>query len=124
MVPVRHQLVVGACCLAFDVLFAMVPVSLFFLLGGMNWRYIFIPALVFPVISFFLSFFIYESPRYLYARGLYPELRKTMSSMSALNGGSLGSEYKIDKQERHLRSVKSVNTKSKFSPDLTILQIF
>lgn len=104
---------VGCVCLANDVIFAIVPVALYFYLGGMHWEHIFIPALIFPVISFGLSFFIPESPRYLYAKKMFPELRANLDRIAKVNGVQMPDNYLIDEEVRQEKKRFKLNTKSK-----------
>jgi len=77
----------------------IVPTSLYLLFGGENMQNILIGSLVFSVLGTTLSFFIPESPRYLYERRKFDELRNNISFMARVNKSELDDEYLIDVEE-------------------------
>ena len=62
------------------------PFTVYILFGGNNWKEIFILCLVFPVIALLFSFFIPESPRYLYLNRDLKELKRNLCIISKING--------------------------------------
>jgi MFS family permease len=85
-VPEKYQLLVGAVWLSNDVIVAVLPTAIYFYSGGKNWQTIFIPTLVLPFISFGLSFFLPESPRYLMAKKEFKALKDTFETYAKVNG--------------------------------------
>lgn len=74
----------------------ILPVAIYFYVGGMYWEQIFIPSLILPFISTFASFFLVESPRYLFAREMYPELRKNIATFAKVNKVRMSENYIIE----------------------------
>ena len=68
MAPKKLQFTVGATALVFSVVSASIPISLYFYLGGNNWKEIYIIMIITSPLAFLLSFFLPESPRYLYEK--------------------------------------------------------
>lgn len=75
-------------------LLASIPVTLFLWFGGQDMQHILIVGLVFSVLSVVLTLFVPESPKYLYERGKYDELRENLAYIARFNGKSMG-EYEI-----------------------------
>lgn len=55
--------------------------------------------LIIPIISFILSLWIPESPRYLFAKKKYQELRVTMSTFARVNKVELRHQFIIEGEE-------------------------
>ena len=70
-----------------------------FIVVGNNWKIPIIPSLVLPFITFFFSFLIPESPRYLYAKKDWKGLRKSLHTISRINGVKMN-HYLIDEEEK------------------------
>ena len=63
----------------------LIVTALYFYLGGKNWKDLYIITLILPVISFTLSFFVPESPKYLFSKKKYAEFDKTMKHIAKFN---------------------------------------
>lgn len=114
VVPEKYQILVGSVCLSNDPVIALCTTSFYFLLGGKEWKTVFLPTLVFPIISLLWSFFIPESPRYLYAKKDFPALRKNLKTIAHWNGSSMDTDYNIDEEVKMLMNREKLNSKSKF----------
>ena len=75
--------------LAADGAVPLIVISLYFFLGGKQWKQIYFVTMIFPVLAFLISFFVPESPRYLYAKKKFRELNKTLKYISRVNGVKL-----------------------------------
>lgn len=113
MSPARHQMLMAVIALTTDVFVPLVYMSLYFYFGGKEWKVGFYPVLILPFISFMLSFFIPESPRYLYARRFTSKLKKTMKRIASINGTEMPHVYSLkydmptlDKTEKEKVSYK------------------
>ena len=92
----RSQILVGAFTLAIDPIIPNLLSSIYFYSGGKNWKIPLMPAMIFPLISFMISFFIPESPRYLYAKKNWKELRKVIKTIARINGTKMNHDYAIE----------------------------
>ena len=66
--PLGKQVYPGAYCLGIEIIIPVTISSLYFYLGGKNYKIPLLPVLVLSIISIIISFLIPESPRYLYAK--------------------------------------------------------
>ena len=92
--PKRTQMLMSSIALTSDAVVPNIMMTLYFYLGGKYWKHIYFPALIFPVIAFAMSFFIPESPRYLYTKKKYKSLNNTLKCISRVNGV----KYQLDSQ--------------------------
>ena len=83
--PKRTHLYISTIVFNLDNAIPLIIAPLYFYLGGKNWKDLYILALVIPVISFILSLFLPESPRYLFSRKKYVEFDKTMKHIARFN---------------------------------------
>ena len=63
-----------------------IHLSLYFYYGGKNWKYGFGVSAIALIISFFMTFCMPESPKYLYSKRDWSKLHQTMISISRING--------------------------------------
>ena len=68
LVPDKYQIYISAISHTCFTLICYTNVPLYFYYGGKNWKYAYCPAAVFITIASIISFFIPESPRYLYSK--------------------------------------------------------
>ena len=94
----NNQVFATAFTFSIDPFIPIVFSSLYFYFGGKNWKIPLMPAMIFPVISFVISFFIPESPRYLYAKKDWKGVRKVVKTMSRINGADMETHYFIDEE--------------------------
>lgn len=85
LVPKRLQMIMGCICLTCDTFFPVMTNSIYFMAGGKDWKQINIVPLVVTVVAFALSFLLIESPRYLYARQKFRELRQNIDRIARIN---------------------------------------
>ena len=87
-------MLMSSIALTSDAVVPNIMMTLYFYLGGKYWKHIYFSALIFPVIAFAMSFFIPESPRYLYTKKKYKSLNNTLKYISRVNGV----KYQLDSQ--------------------------
>ena len=87
--PKKYQVYVGAYCLSIDPFMVLVPTSIYLLGGGKYMQHILIMSLAFSVLAIFASFLVPESPRYLYERKYFGELRENLKGIAKINGVKL-----------------------------------
>lgn len=66
--PKRTHIYVSSIVIASDNLIALVIVPIYFYFGGKHWKHVFSLTLILPLLSYAMTFFIPESPRYLYSK--------------------------------------------------------
>lgn len=120
-VPARYQITVGAMCLSFDVLIPVTISSVYYFFGGIHWRVPLFPALIFPFIGLIFLWFLPESPRYLYARKKFTELREVILTYAKVNGSTMTHDYLIDEEVKQNQS--SSKFYSKLGQDLQFINI-
>ena len=92
-VPKKHQVYVGSFVLSIGTLSSQVPTSIYFLLGGKNIQHVLMFSLILIIIATIVSFIVLESPRYLYERKFFTQLRKNLVIMSRINGAKMDANY-------------------------------
>ncbi len=96
----------------------MIP-AIYFMFGGKNWHIPYGLTLISAPILCILTFFIPESPRYLYERKMYPELRVLIKKFADSNGVRMSQEYDIDKEieVENLKNKKQVREIEEIAPE-------
>ena len=99
--------------------------SIFFYAGGKDWRDLYMLILVCTPLSFMLSFVIPESPRYLYAKHKYGELRQLINKIAKWNGAKLPDNYEFEivnhgVNESANSQISSINSEND-NPDIKII---
>ncbi|CAI2363436.1 unnamed protein product [Moneuplotes crassus] len=94
-VPMQYQIYVTGWILSSDPLFTLIPATIFLMAGGKQLQHFFIVGCVVAVLSFFLVLLVPESPKFLFEKKRYSELRKNLAYMAKFNGVSMG-EYQIE----------------------------
>ena len=91
----KYRILMSSLVCIFDNWFVTITSSIYFMLGGKNWRHLTIAAPVFWIIGVVCSFFAYESPKYLHARGKYNELINYINESARQNGKDFRIEQNI-----------------------------
>ena len=94
-VPKKNQILVGGYALIMQSLIGLTLSPAYFFFGGKNWKIPLMPPLVFSVLAFVSSLFIPESPRYLYAKKDWIQLRKVIKAIAKFNGTKMNQYYFI-----------------------------
>ena len=108
-VPLKNRMLTGAFFLVLETWLPLVISSPYFYSGGKNWKIPIIPALIFPIISFIVSFFIPESPKYLYAKKDWNNLRKVIKTISKINGVDMNHDYEIEEEVKLKRRISGTD---------------
>ena len=87
--------------------------SLYLLLGGENIQYILILGLALSVTFLCISYFMPESPRYLYERKLFDELRENINGIAKVNGVKMPENYVFDTEHFNKLDKNSIRSESK-----------
>ncbi|CAI2362935.1 unnamed protein product [Moneuplotes crassus] len=118
LIPTRHRMNTSSLINSAEAFLVYIPTTIFLLAGGKNMQHFLIVGLVLPVISLIPSFLIPESPKYLFEKGMFPELRKTLSYISRFNGAQMG-DYIIE-GEQDCDSSKFSHEESSVKLDMTM----
>ena len=97
--PIRLQIVVTSLILGVDVLTSPFC-SLYYKYISDEWKYI--TYIIVPIATLMMisSFFVPESPLFLYEKGEYEAARKIVSSMARINGSPMKNQnWRFDKEE-------------------------
>ena len=86
IVPDNARLLMGGIWMAWDSFFPIMTQWIYYMSGGKEWKTILIVPLVITPISFIVSLFILESPRYLHAKRKFKELRQNIKTIAKING--------------------------------------
>mmetsp|Transcript_20357 Transcript_20357/g.18026 ORF Transcript_20357/g.18026 Transcript_20357/m.18026 type:complete len:83 (+) Transcript_20357:663-911(+) len=78
------------------------PTSIYLMFGGKDIQQILVLSIVFAALGTILSFFIPESPRYLYERKFYKDLRKNLSFIAKINGTTMEENYLFETESREI----------------------
>ena len=81
--------------------------TLYFYFGGKDWKIPMIPSMIFSTISFVLSIFIPESPRYLYAKKNWKGFRKVIKTIAEINQTKMKHDYEIDEEVKNRISISN-----------------
>lgn len=97
-------------CLSSDSLISMIPAAIILLSGAKSTEFIPVLSIIIATTTLIGSFFIPESPRYLYERKEYSKLRKTLLRIAKFNGVEMG-EFKIQGEEdsRFIKGIHSIH---------------
>ena len=110
-VPIKNQVLSTAVLFSIDPFIPLAISSPYFFFGGKNWKIPLIPSLIIPIIAFVSSFFLPESPRYLYAKRDWKGLRKVIKTIARINGVNMDHDYLIDQELKE--TLKSSKNKQK-----------
>ena len=117
-VPKRLQMLMGWIWLTSDTFIPVMTSSIYYLAGGKDWKTIMIVPLVVSPITIIVSFFMLESPRYLYSREQFGELRENIEKIARINGVevnirsvSFSKEIKLKDDIRRTLSVETDKNK-------------
>lgn len=94
-VPDKARILVSSWILSSEAMVCFIPTSLSLLFGVKNIWYVVAAGPVFGTLSVILTLFIPESPKYLFEKRMFPELRKTMGSIAKFNRVKMG-HYTIE----------------------------
>ena len=98
--PKKYQVYIGSFLLSLGTMTGSVPASLYLLLGGGNIQHILMLSLAFSVVSTAVWWIVPESPRYLYDRKLFKQLRKNLGLISWINGVKMEEGYRFENEEK------------------------
>ncbi|CAI2360036.1 unnamed protein product [Moneuplotes crassus] len=121
--PQKYQVYVGSVFQSCAAVLSVIPVCLFLILGGENLQDMFTVGLALSMVSPIMTFFIPESPKYLYEKKMYPELRETLSSISATNRVEMGQYYvkgEVSLESMELQDRKFVKLNPKTSREISV----
>jgi hypothetical protein len=96
LIPENYRVYVSSYGYTIDALLPIVIAINYFSFIGNEWETLCIVPLIFSVVFVICAFFIPESPKYLYARRMYSELRKTLDYISWINQSKMPENYDID----------------------------
>ena len=84
-VPDRFKIYVTSYRTSLNTLIWNIQLSLYFYFGGKDWRYAYGGSVIALIISIFLSCFIPESPKYLYAKKDWSNLHQILRKFASIN---------------------------------------
>jgi MFS family permease len=76
---------------------ALIPTSIYFLYIHNQWKYFYIAPIVIAWVTCPFIFYIPESPKFLYEKGKYAELRKVIKRIARVNRVKMNEKYVIDR---------------------------
>jgi MFS family permease len=112
LTPEKYRVFVGSYGYTIDSFLPIITVIIYFAFIGDNWTTIYIVPMVFSIIFVVLAFFIPESPKYLYARKMYSELRKNLDFIAKINKTKMPENYYIDTEYEELQKSESNQNES------------
>ena len=103
--PAKKQLVVTTQALCETSL--IIPLSFFYQRISNNWMYVQYVSIGMTLTSFiFVSFWLEESPLFLYNKGLYSKAKSSLRKMARFNGLDIDENFIFDKEEEQLNLVQ------------------
>ena len=85
IVPDHVRLLVGSIFMTWGTFIPVMTSWVYYMLGGKHWRTIMIAPLIISPISWIISCFILESPRYLHAKNKKKEFKECIKTISRIN---------------------------------------
>ncbi|CAI2363647.1 unnamed protein product [Moneuplotes crassus] len=95
VVPKKYQVYTSSWLLSSESLLAMIPAAVFLLAGGSNMQHFLLAGLVLSFTAIPLTMMVPESPKYLFEKKCFVELRKNLAYIARFNGVSMG-DYQIE----------------------------
>ncbi|CAI2361450.1 unnamed protein product [Moneuplotes crassus] len=109
--PKRYQIYVGSYVLSVSSFLVIIPTSVYLWIGYKNIQTALIVCLFLSVISAILTLYLPESPKFLYEKKRYKELRKTLSQICEINGTKLKSNFLIKGEQEHYEAYTKNSSK-------------
>lgn len=86
---------------------ALIPSSVYFGWIGREWKHFYIITLVISWITCPFVFFLPETPRFLYEKGRYHELRAVIKRIAKFNNSNMNHDYSIDRAVERATSIRN-----------------
>ena len=115
--PKKYQVYIGSFVLSLGVLSSQVPASIYLLSGGEDIQNVLIFSIILSFIATAVSCIVPESPRYLYERKLFTQLRENLESISRINGANMNENYLFEDENSQTLVKDKLSTKSKWFID-------